>query len=865
MEERLTAVVGARISAFKKKMAEVRRIMKTTPTKAEAVVGADTKEFNKKMATVKAQAEALDGKDVVIDFKANMTSFMRMFKSVKQHVSEIDGAFQDAQGRWRDEAGQFLKVDKKGFVIPVHADLAPFERAMKKMKSNFKQAQKQLDKISQTIHTLTNVGGNMFFGGLLAMSPGAIPLIAGAIASMAMLGPMIGVLAGSMFSLASAFLLAGAGAVAFGALAIPTISKVFEEGAKLNAQQQKAKTAFEGMRDTYRGIVKELEKPVLEAFTKSMDIVSNMLTMMKPTFEGAANAVNSLMDSLKASLGTPPVKAFFDYMNKTAGPMLELTGKAIGNFFKGLGSMMVAFAPLTDSVANGFLNMSKRFAEWADGLSKSEKFQNFVTYVQENMPKVRAIFRDALAGITYFFSAFGPLAADMMTGLAGLMGRFKEWAKTLDENPAFQNFIKYIQENGPAMLTFIGEMARLITNLAIALAPLGAKILAVTNWFLNLFNSLMEKYPIVGKIIGVMIVLAGLFQAFVPVITVVVTMFGGFGSVLAKLFPVIGAIFSTLKLNVLVGLRMMGAQALIQGGRMAAGFLIAMGPVGWVIATVIGLVALIIWKWDEIVSFTKKYWTLAWDFIKLAWNWIVETVTTKTVEMVAKIRSKFEEMKSNIQNKIELAKNILKSVWDTIVTNTAGKVVEMVAKVKAKFDEMKSAVEEKMNSAKAKVEEILNAIKGVFDGIDLYESGKKIIQSAIDGILAMKGKVEGAVSKIAGAIRDFFPFSPAKEGPLSTLHRLDFGGPVSDSIMRAKNEIQAAMGNMLQAPTLDYGMTPQMSASVNHSMTIDRTKEEENNQPQVAVLQIDGYEAKGVINYVTENQQRNEARNRRMP
>jgi phage-related protein len=725
MEERLTAVVGARISAFKKKMAEVRRIMKTTPTKAEAEIDADTKGFFAKIKAVKASLADLNKSKVVI-----------------------------------------------------------------KIRDNFKQTQNRLDRISQTIHTLTNVGGNMFFGGLLAMSPGAIPLIAGAIASMAMLGPMIGVLAGSMFSLASAFLLAGAGAVAFGALAIPTISKVFEEGGKLNAQQKKAKKAFEGMKDTYKGIVKELEKPVLEAFTKSMDIVSRMLTMMKPTFEGAANAVNSLMDSLKASLGTPPVKAFFDYMNKTAGPMLELTGKAIGNFFKGLGSMMVAFAPLTDSVANGFLNMSQRFAEWADGLSKSEKFQSFVSYVQENMPKVRTIFRDAIAGITYFFTAFGPLAADMMTGLADLMGRFKDWAKTLDKNPAFQNFIKYIRENGPAMLTFISEMSRLVTNLASSLAPLGARILELTNKFLNWFNGIIEKYPIVGKLVGVFIVLAGLFQAFVPVITVAITMFSGFGGVLMRLLPLLGGIFSTFKLNLIVGLRMIGAQALKQGARMAAGFLIGMGPVGWVIATVIALVALIIWKWDEIVAFTKKYWTMAWELIKAAWGWIVTTVTTKAVEMIAKAKSKFEEMKN--------------------------------------------AIKEKMDAAKETVSDILDAIKGVFDGINLYDSGKKIIQSAIDGILAMSGSVGRAVSTIAGKIRDFFPFSPAKEGPLSTLHRLDFGGPVSDSIMRAKSEIQSAMGSMLAVP--DYGIGAELATT--HSMKVSAPKEYERKGDNQIVEQI---------------------------
>jgi hypothetical protein len=725
MEERLTAVVGARISAFKKKMAEVKRIMKTTPTKAAAEIDANTKKFHAKMAAVKKALMELNKNKVVI-----------------------------------------------------------------KIRDNFKMTQNRLDRISQTIHTLTNVGGNMFFGGLLAMSPGAIPLIAGAIASMAMLGPMIGVLAGSMFSLASAFALAGAGAVAFGALAIPTISKVFEEGAKLNAQQKKAKKAFEGMKDTYKGIVKELEKPVLETFTKSMDIVSKMLTMMKPTFEGAANAVNNLMDSLKASLGTPPVKAFFDYMNKTAGPMLELTGKAIGNFFKGLGSMMVAFAPLTDSVANGFLNMSQRFAEWADGLSKSEKFQSFVSYVQENMPKVRAIFRDAIAGITYFFTAFGPLAADMMTGLADLMGRFKEWAKTLDKNPAFQNFIKYIRENGPAMLTFISEMARLVTNLSSALAPLGATILDITNKILNWFNGMMEKHPIIGKIIGGFIVLAGLFQAIVPVITVVASMFSGFFGLLSRGIGVLLPFFTQFKAKIVQGLLMIGRQALIQGGRMAAGLLLAMGPIGWLIAAVIGLVAVVIWKWEEIVAFTKKYWKIAWDFIKLVWGWIVRTVTEKAVEMVAKIKTKFEEMKN--------------------------------------------AIKEKMDAAKQKVENILDKIKGVFDGINLYDSGKKIIQSAIDGILAMSGSVGRAVSTIAGKIRDFFPFSPAKEGPLSTLHRLDFGGPVSDSIMRAKSEIQSAMGSMLAVP--DYGIGAELATT--HSMKVNAPSEYERKGDNQIVEQI---------------------------
>ena len=50
----------------------------------------------------------------------------------------------------------------------------------------------------------------------------------------------------------------------------------------------------------------------------------------------------------------------------------------------------------------------------------------------------------------------------------------------------------------------------------------------------------------------------------------------------------------------------MGAQSLLQAARMALAWVIAMGPVGWVIAAVVALAALIIANWDKIVAWTKQ-------------------------------------------------------------------------------------------------------------------------------------------------------------------------------------------------------------------------------------------------------------------
>jgi phage-related protein len=287
----------------------------------------------------------------------------------------------------------------------------------------------------------------------------------------------------------------------------------------------------------------------------------------------------------------------------------------------------------------------------------------------------------------------------------------------------------------------------------------------------------MENHPIVGKIIGFLIVMSGAFQALYPIITVALTMFSGFGSTLAKIFPKLIPIFTQFKASILQGLTMVGQQvlriipiftqfkakivqgllmigrqALAQGARMAAGLLIGIGPVGWIIAAVIGLVALIVWKWDEIVAWTKKTWDKVWNWIK----------------------------------------------------STLGKVVVVVGKKLSDVDEA--------------FRDVFNKVLRFLDDIDLFDSGKKIIQSAIDGILSMGSSVGKAVGSIAGKIRDFFPFSPAKEGPLSTLHRLDFAGPVTDSIARGKGAIQGAMRGMLTVP--DFGMNPQLSAATSQSMNV---------------------------------------------
>ena len=72
----------------------------------------------------------------------------------------------------------------------------------------------------------------------------------------------------------------------------------------------------------------------------------------------------------------------------------------------------------------------------------------------------------------------------------------------------------------------------------------------------------------------------------------------------------------------------LGAQSLIQAARVAAAWLIAMGPIGLVIIAVVGLVALIIANWDTVKRVTAAVFTFIGNFLTSVWNGIVSVFNT---------------------------------------------------------------------------------------------------------------------------------------------------------------------------------------------------------------------------------------------
>jgi hypothetical protein len=201
--------------------------------------------------------------------------------------------------------------------------------------------------------------------------------------------------------------------------------------------------------------------------------------------------------------------------------------------------------------------------------------------------------------------------------------------------------------------------------------------------------------------------------------------------VTAASFVVQGAIMAgsmaATAARVVAGWVLMGVQSLIQAARMAAAWLIAMGPVGWVIAAVIGLVALIIANWDTVKRVTIEVWNAVW-------KWVSDRLT-------------------DIRNWVQARLRDVMSFFGWL-GSLPGRVAGWIGSVK---DAIVRKFQEAVNWVRGIPGRILGALGNL--GSLLWNAGSSIIsgllgglKSAAQGVFDFVGGIAGKIASLKGPI-----------------------------------------------------------------------------------------------------------------
>jgi len=246
------------------------------------------------------------------------------------------------------------------------------------------------------------------------------------------------------------------------------------------------------------------------------------------------------------------------------------------------------------------------------------------------------------------------------------------------------------------------------------------------------------------------------------------------------------------------------------------------------------LMPLIKAAWDVIKIAT----TTVWNIIKVAIDTVLKVITGIMKAMMQIISGDWKGAWQTIKNTVM---NLLTGIRDIISNLLSGAfniVKSILGNIKSRFSDvfggLKTTVTNAFGSVRNAVETGINKALDIVINIKdkFFDAGKNIVSSIADGIKGAIGDVTGAISGVASKVRNFLPFSPAKEGPLKDLDKLNFGGTISMGIDDGASEVQKAMESMLTMPFKPTVHNP--------SLSNDQSNPYATEQNRPIILQVDG-------------------------
>ncbi|TNU61791.1 hypothetical protein FH505_18200 [Bacillus velezensis] len=546
MIERLTAIVEAQTRRFTRSMDRVNDMMRRMNDHQTVEIDAEIASFQARVRQAEQQIDNFVHRHerTRVDLDADSDPLTRA-------VTEARAALASLRNRVTTNInGDTSNLTRAVAVARTETHSLP-KRVWIHIEARIDRFETSMNRLAKITNSVSTVIGHSLAGAFTSIMPAVSPALASITGAIGSLGPMLGVAAGGVMGLTSAFATAGTGAAAFGALAVTSISGVFKASEDLSKLQEKLDNAtsakerakimkqinnlqkslgkeerealknLEDFKDNWRDIGTMVQKPILKTFGMSLNTFKLAINSLIPMFDGLAKEGVGLAKSMDKAFKAPDMQRFISYLNKEAPGAFASFGRSAGNVLRTVFNLIVAFGPTGKSMTKSIEGMTQSWVKWSANLGSSKKFQAFVEYTKTNGPKLLQIIRNFSGGLTKLFTGFAPMSQDMMTSLVDLTKRFNEWAGSVTKTKEFQSFIDYIKTNGPTVWSTLGQIAKTIINLLVGMAPLGQTILENVNGFLKFTNAAMEANPAIGKFIAAGISLIGALRAIVPAIVAV--------------------------------------------------------------------------------------------------------------------------------------------------------------------------------------------------------------------------------------------------------------------------------------------------------------------------------------------------------
>ncbi|MEV5944424.1 phage tail tape measure protein [Streptomyces sp. NPDC051994] len=453
------------------------------------------------------------------------------------------------------------------------------------------------------------------------------------------------------------------------------------------------------------------------------------------------------------------------------------------------GKMRTAFDAAGTGLTNLRLNAGTAFASLKTGASSA--FDTLRLRGMMAMDGVRAGASTMRAGVTsaldtvrlkgmYAWDGIKAGAASAGSAVANF-GRTVATATASAGKAAWSGLVSGITSVGTAMKTAalaslefgksmaVSAMAGLraaaawtAQKVALIASTVAEKAAAVAQWLLN---AALDANPIGLIIMAIAALVAGLIYAYNHCAT--------FRVIVQAAFQAVGAVAMWLWHNVF--------EPVFKGIAAAVGWVIDFVKSHWPLLLVIltgpiGIAVLLI----------IKYWKQISDGFVAAYH----AVVLVALELMAWVTA----LPSRILAGLESLGRLLWS-WATSAFNQAKNAAVSVG----------SSLLSWVSGIPGRILSALGDLGGL-----LYNAGSKLIQGLINGVKSMIGSIGDAIGSVASTVRSYWPFSPAKRGPLSGRGSLDIAGAnmgqmLADGITGSTGKVASASARLAGAVSGNVG------------------------------------------------------------
>lgn len=698
---------------------------------ADAEISADIKRAQTNIKFLEEYINKVDNKDADIDVSADISKAMKRLDILRTNLSTITNKNYDAEltadatrareaiKRAKHELNDFarqrakatVEVDMKAATTKIQWFKAMLRSIPNRHRTRldvdgnpamafFKQLHKGLEDYSNSLDSLANdirsfgtVFGNMIKGSLLSNISLLVPAIASVVPALMAVLNALGVVAGGALGVAGAFGVAGAGAVAFGAMGISALKMLSDGTLEATRETERYEASLESLKGAWADLIKQNQAQIFNTLANSIDTAKVALAGLTPFINGVSKGMEQASAKmLDWARNSQVAQKFFEMMGTTGVRIFNNMLDAAGSFGSGLVSVLTQIAPLAEWVSQGFKKMGQAFNEWAQSVEGQNAIKSFIEYTKQNLPLIGQIFGSTFRGIFNLMKAFAPNTHLVLQGLADMAKQFEQWSSTIAESDGFKKFIEYVQENGPKLIQLIGNIINILINVGVAMAPLASLVLDVALAITKFIGKLTEASPIIGMIVGIVATLAGILMALAPafifvtqVIIPLITTFGGLSGIISVV---------------------MGAIKFL-GGVLAA----LSGPVGIVIAIVGALIGVLVWLWNTNES-VRNALTNAWDVISSTIGGAIQSVIDW-----------FMQLYNNIMQTIQPLMPIFQQFGDIVNQILGVVVVQAINFLVEAFKSLWLAVSVIFTAIGAIVSSVVQLIVGLFTAFIQFITG----------------------------------------------------------------------------------------------------------------------------------------------